>query len=509
MKRFFENLSRVTEAKSAFRKIGEGKTMRKKITIILACLFILIGVPVQAKGNEWILDESEVISSETEDYISNLNEAVFSAYQRKPQLGFMIIDRLPSGYTMDEYKLEQFNLYGVGTKEENCGMLFIFAIQDRKYGLEIGDGFEKGSLLRKELEQDFITSNMKNMLREENYDGVVLQVAKHLENIMADEEHGIYAQRERELKEKEKEFREKDRITNIVLLTIIGVIGLFVLIFKTVCYLIRRRTVKALLEDHQRYVQLIKADPDSLYHYFMKHYNKSMKEDFVPYLHEYFIHKGCEKINAHDYRRFREVNPLENFRNFQIKDVETFREELAVEKQKELRINGENKEKIRRYILQEKTNGIDPQKIESYIIQRIPSGEPLSDTQLKNEFTYAVHELSFRKEYDKFIEQNRDKIQDKYFDSDKFYNSLKNTPNYKNYNYLNSTGLMWIHPLLLSHMNHQKIEVQRREEERQREIEAEREERARRERETRMFYSDFGGGFDGGSSSGGGFSGGW
>ena len=70
-------MSRVTEAKSAFKKIGEGKTMKKKITIILACLFILIGVPVQAKGNEWILDESEVISSETEDYISNLNEAVF------------------------------------------------------------------------------------------------------------------------------------------------------------------------------------------------------------------------------------------------------------------------------------------------------------------------------------------------------------------------------------------------------------------------------------------------
>ncbi|MDU3180463.1 MAG: TPM domain-containing protein [Lachnospiraceae bacterium] len=231
--------------------------MRKKITIVLVCLFILVGIPVQAKGNEWILDESEVISSETEAYISNLNETVFSAYQRKPQLGFMIIDRLPSGYTMDEYKLEQFNLYGVGTKEENCGMLFIFAIQDRKYGLEIGDGFEKGSLLRKELEQDFITSNMKNMLREENYDGVVFQVTKHLENIMADEEHGIYAQRERELKEKEQEFREKDRITNIVLLTIIGVIGLFVLIFKTVCYLPQRRTVQALLESHQRYIFLI------------------------------------------------------------------------------------------------------------------------------------------------------------------------------------------------------------------------------------------------------------
>lgn len=476
--------------------------MRKKIILILACLFILVGVPVQAKGSEWILDESEVISSETEAYISNLNEKVFPTYQKKPQLGFMIIDQLPSGYTMDEYKLEQFNLYGVGTKEENCGMLFVFAIEDRKYGLEIGDGFEKGSLLRKELEQDFITSDMKNMLREENYDGVVLQAAKHLENIMADEEHGIYAQREREL-------RERNRTTTVMSLITIGIIGLFVLIFKIVSYVMRRRTVKVLLKENQRYVQLIKTDPNSLYRYFMKHYKQNMKKDFIRYLHEYFLHKECEGINGRYYRRFREENTLEDFRNFQIKDAKAFREELAVEQQKILRINAENKEKIRCFLAQQKTKSIDPQKIELYIFQQIPNGEPLSDMQLKTEFTYAIHELSFREEYDKFIERNRDKIQDKYFDSDKFYSSLKNTPNYRNYNYLNSTSFMWMYPLLLSHMNHQKIEVQRKEEERQRRIEDEREERARREQEARSYYSDFGGGFGGGSSSGGGFSGSW
>ena len=57
-------------------------------------------------------------------------------------------------------------------------MLFIFAIEDREYALEIGDGFEKGSIIRKDLETDFITEDMKNSLRNEDYDTVVHQVAE-------------------------------------------------------------------------------------------------------------------------------------------------------------------------------------------------------------------------------------------------------------------------------------------------------------------------------------------
>ena len=101
------------------------------------------------------------------------------------QLAFIVLKKLP--YNIDDYKLDMFNEYGVGTKEENHGMLFVFAISDREYALEIGDGFEKGSTLRKDLETDFITEDMKNSLRSENYDAVVLQVTQYLEKLMLDE----------------------------------------------------------------------------------------------------------------------------------------------------------------------------------------------------------------------------------------------------------------------------------------------------------------------------------
>ena len=130
--------------------------MKRALSIILAVLLLLsILMPVVANanendgyGNEWVYDEAQVISDETEDYIKNLNENVFAGYANKPQLAIMGINNLP--YNMTQYKLDTFNDYGVGTANENCGMLFIFAINDREYGLEIGDGFEKGSLLRAE-----------------------------------------------------------------------------------------------------------------------------------------------------------------------------------------------------------------------------------------------------------------------------------------------------------------------------------------------------------------------
>lgn len=172
----------------------------KRVFVAIALMFVLLlttSMPVYANGNEWVYDESQVISQETEDYIKNLNENVFAGYKNKPQLAFIIIDDLP--YNINDYKLDLFNEYGVGTADENCGMLFVLAINDRRYGLEIGDGFKEGSLLREDLETDFITSNMKSSLQAQDYDSVVLQIAQHLEKLMADEENGVYAQKEAEI----------------------------------------------------------------------------------------------------------------------------------------------------------------------------------------------------------------------------------------------------------------------------------------------------------------------
>jgi uncharacterized membrane protein YgcG len=173
----------------------------KKLSLFLATLLLLVILtPIIVKaadndfGNTWVYDEANVVSEDTEEYIRDLNESLFASYKNKPQLVIMIINDLPCNMT--QYKLDTFNDYGVGTANENCGMLFIFAINDREYGLEIGDGFVEGSMLRADLETDVVTEEMKGYLRAADYNTAVKMIVQHLEKLMADQENGVYAQKE-------------------------------------------------------------------------------------------------------------------------------------------------------------------------------------------------------------------------------------------------------------------------------------------------------------------------
>ena len=167
--------------------------------LLIIAVLLTIAMPVDAAevndfGNAWVYDEADVVSDTTENYIASLNETVFIEYNRKPQLAVIVLNKLP--YNIESYKRDMFNEFGVGTAEENCGMLFVLAIEDREYALEIGDGFEKSGTLRSALETDFITDSMKDSLRAENYDAVIYQVANHLATMMEDDQNGFYPIRE-------------------------------------------------------------------------------------------------------------------------------------------------------------------------------------------------------------------------------------------------------------------------------------------------------------------------
>jgi uncharacterized membrane protein YgcG len=53
-------------------------------------------------------------------------------------------------------------------------------------------------MLRADLETDFVTEEMKGYLRTEDYDTAVKMIVQYLENLMADQENGVYAQKEAE-----------------------------------------------------------------------------------------------------------------------------------------------------------------------------------------------------------------------------------------------------------------------------------------------------------------------
>lgn len=500
--------------------------MSKKLWLVVSFIlaFFLLAVPVKASENEWVYDEAEVVLEETKECVKTLNEEVFATYKAKPQLGIMILNKLPDGYTIDEYKLEQFNQLGVGTKEENCGMLFIFAIKDRKYGFEIGDGFKKGSLLRKDLETDFITSDMKALLKEEKYDAVVLQVVKHLEQIMADEENGVYEKKEAEyaiyLQEKQEKQEAMDtqmeKIGSFLgFATIIG--GIAYLIGSYVVRLFRKRKIKSFLESNIKHVNFFKWDIPSVVEYLFDGMFAFDGETFEKYfwdcLYEYYRVKEYEKLKSRSLKHsigcyiwhLDEENTFASFRELNLKDIDAIIWEVDSEKEREAEIESANHKKIRDYIAENESRtdikNISLNALEEAMQKHCVSGTELTKEALQDAFEEELKELNFRYAYEIFLKENKDKIDSSHFDSDKFYNSLKKSSEYKNRSNRDFMDYYWMLPLVYHHVHENKEQERRAREARKRA----QEEAQKRQSSYTSFGSDFGGGY----SSGGGFSGGW
>ena len=528
----------------------------KKTTALLSSILtltVLLSIPVCAAeaeyGNEWVYDDAQVISSETEEYIKNLNENVFACYTNKPQLAFIIINDLP--YDIEKYKLDMFNKFGVGTAEENCGMLFVFAINDREYALEIGDGFEKGTLLRKDLETDFISEDMKNSLRAGDYDSVVRQVAQHLEGLMTDEENGVYEEREAEkaaeeaereaelavkaaeLAELEAKIEESLRNIGLALCVLCPAVGLVVLIVHLVKKNIRKKWIHELCQQNYKYLRMANTDEEKFAKYFKYicsetsySHRAEMESEFLPVLYDYYIthqkralkQTAPRKENLSLYEeRLIHVNSFEAFEKCRLVALNQITYEVdAEEDQKE-----ENKKKSAELVevfFKENEHRIVNKAIANDVKQQLHKSCISNDHRvvtpdtLERLFVEAINDLGFQWEFDRFCEENKDKIDAQDFDRQRLYASVIATDNFRNYR-ADGTHYdrSWMIPLLMMHMaqkRQQRIERERREaEHRER---RRREEAARRATESiRSNSSSFGSGFGGGHSSGGGFKGGW
>ena len=522
--------------------------MKKIIAAILAIIMILsVVLPLTANaaevnegyGNEWVYDEALVVSAETEDYIKHLNESVFANYANKPQLAFIVIKNLP--YNMDDYKLDMFNEYGVGTKEENHGMLFIFAINDREYALEIGDGFTKGSILREELETDFITEEMKNSLRAENYDFVVYQVAQHLAGMMADEENLVYAQKEEALaiqKSAEEAAAAERRAKAEATAPYIIAGGLGILALMAVGYVTslvikahKREKLFARLEEQYAPQFALFGQKEADAHTEMKRlmlekeyscYNEEcFAYDFINYLYALYL-KWYKHLLQENYsinrrrlyeRAFEVRNDYSTFIAGNVLPLEKIVQSVDEEEDAKLANEAENRKRIEEFWANNKhrvENEAIGDAMKVYMYSRITPNAILSNAQLEKVFAQKLREYSFEYECDRFCAENADIIRSRDFDKSTFYKELAQSSNGKSYHYSPSYNNMWMRRYLIQHMSYQKKARELREQKA-----AEEKRRAKQRaasayrQQQRRNNTSFGTTFRGGFSSGGGFKGGW
>jgi uncharacterized membrane protein YgcG len=568
--------------------------MKKVISITIVALLMLSALSpilVHAQttnehGNEWVYDEPQVLSAETEAYIKNLNENVFDAYVNKPQLAIMIINDLP--YDMEQYKLDTFNDYGVGTKNENCGMLFIFAINDREYGLEIGDGFTKGSMLRADLETDFVTEEIKTYLRSENYNSAVMMIVQHLETMMSNQENGVYAQKEAEkmasdkraanmviakihrigtvtlaseskikearsayssltsaqqklvdttsLEAAEEQLAElknaklKESLKSFMILLgiacpIIGMVFFCVVIIRKMAI---RNKINSLCNKHAKCIDIADLSNDAIQEEIRSKYSgynpRALEEEFVNILYQMYIKQQTmliQSLQSHmlcGYTEYidelKRVNNKMTFERHQLVPLPIIVSNVNEKQRQKNLLRAANTQSVRDFINENRYRVDDAailNKVDKAMHQHFDNfATNVTPSQMERYFVEQLDHFGFEKEFDKFLNENQDKIGSD-FSRNTLYNEMCVSNYYRNYHYGCRIDRVWMMHMLMHHQNTQKqkrLDQERREQEAAERRRREAQRRAQQQSVSRM-NSSFGGGFGGGRSSGGGMRGGW
>ena len=505
------------------------------ILLIIAVLLTL-AMPAEAAeinsyGNAWVYDEANVISEETEAHIAHLNENVFREYTQEPQLAFIVLNDLP--YSIDNYKLDMFNEFGVGTADTNRGMLFVLSVNDREYALEIGDGYVHGSALRKVLEKDFVTEEMKDHMRSGNYDAAIYQISEHLAQVMRDEENGMYAAMDAKAEQERIEqeaaqaaLNEKLDVLGKAFLAILTGGG-FLMIIGHSCYYIwrkvkRNKVIDNLFVENEKYlnccVDIEKAKAVVKKHYENEH-PKFIHMDFIEVLYGVYLSQQCDVLDS-SYQQSRYnlyvdalkvTNNLKAFEELHLKDLETIVEDVDEKETVKINNQKENTRNIWQFLRDNdfriKNRSIKADLTECMLKLAVPT-RVLTAAQLEKEFVKIMNRLSFEREFNKFCLDNADKIQDRDFNKDQFYDEITCTSHYRNYHYSPNYNNQWMMFYLMTHMKNNKEQRAKKAAERQRQ------EQLRRKRQAASYAnsyrsnnSSFGTSFRGGFSSGGGFKG--
>lgn len=505
------------------------------ILLIIAVLLTLVmpaeAAEINSYGNAWVYDEANVISEETEAHIAHLNENVFREYAQEPQLAFIVLNDLP--YSIDNYKLDMFNEFGVGTADTNRGMLFVLSVNDREYALEIGDGYAHGSAIRKALEKDFVTEEMKDHMRSGNYDAAIYQISEHLAQVMRDEENGMYAamdaKAEQERLEQEAAQAALDEKLDMVGKAFLAILtgGGFLMIIGHSGYYVwrkvkRNKVLEDLFVENEKHlnccVDVEQAKKDLKKHYENEHPH-FVRMDFIEVLYDIYLKQQCDLLSS-SYREDRYnlyldalkfTNSLKAFETLHLKDLETIVED--VDEKEVIKINNrkENERNIEQF-LKDNDSRIKNRAIKQDLVDcmknlAVPS-RVLTAAQLEREFVKLMDRLNFEREFDQFCLDNADKIQERDFNKDQFYDEIKCTSQYRNYSYSPNYNNQWMMFYLMTHMKNNKEQRVRKAAERQRQEQLRRKRQAASYASTyRKNNSSFGTSFRGGFSSGGGFKG--
>ena len=133
-----------------------------------------------------VVDDANVLSSSTVQTITDLNAQLESSCSGA-QIGVLTVD-YTGNLTTEDYALQAFNTWGIGSSSENNGVLILLVMESQEYEdgdyyLTYGDGFRNTTL---ESQASALAQTMEDDFVRQDYDDAVTTCAQNVAQTIAD-----------------------------------------------------------------------------------------------------------------------------------------------------------------------------------------------------------------------------------------------------------------------------------------------------------------------------------
>ena len=137
-------------------------------------------------SGQCVVDDANVLSSSTVQTITDLNAQLESSCSGA-QIGVLTVD-YTGNLTTEDYALQAFNTWGIGSSSENNGVLILLVMEsqeneDGDYYLTYGDGFRNTTL---ESQASALAQTMEDDFVRQDYDDAVTTCAQNVAQTVAD-----------------------------------------------------------------------------------------------------------------------------------------------------------------------------------------------------------------------------------------------------------------------------------------------------------------------------------
>ena len=137
-------------------------------------------------SGQCVVDDANVLSSSTVQTITDLNAQLESSCSGA-QIGVLTVD-YTGNLTTEDYALQAFNTWGIGSPSENNGVLILLVMESQEYEdgdyyLTYGDGFRNTTL---ESQASALAQTMEDDFVRQDYDDAVTTCAQNVAQTIAD-----------------------------------------------------------------------------------------------------------------------------------------------------------------------------------------------------------------------------------------------------------------------------------------------------------------------------------